>query len=304
MILYMIHPKKSLGQNFLINQGIVEKIISAAELSKNDTVLEVGPGKGVLTEELVKYAGRVIAVEKDKHLFEMLQEKFQGVKNLELINEDIFTYNLQATNYKLIANIPYNITGQFFRKFLLPPPSSSLLVLQGGGGRHRPVGDVERIPPLTPPLDTRGEKNTGDRPQMIVVMVQKEVGERLFGKNKSILSITAELYGRAEKVCDVSPGSFSPPPKIMSSVIKMVASPSSLLPLGKGEEGWGIEKKVMRLARIGFASRRKKLISNLSTGLKIGKDKIKQVFNQIGLNENARAEELSLSDWLKLAELI
>ncbi len=252
----MIHPKKYLSQNFLINQGIVEKIISAAELSKNDTVLEVGPGRGVLTEELIKYAGRIVAVEKDKHLFELLKEKFSAAKNLELVNEDIFTYRLQATSYKLIANIPYNITGQFFHNFLL----------------------------------------SDHRPSMIVVMVQKEVGERLLGKNKSILSVTAELYGTTEKVCDVSPGSFSPPPKIMSSVIKLIRNPFFAKATKDKEE------KILHLAKIGFASRRKKLVSNLSTGLKISKDKIKEVFNQVGLNENARAEELSLSDWLKLAK--
>ncbi len=275
-------PKKSLGQNFLVNQGIVEKIISAAELSKKDTVLEVGPGKGILTEELIRYAGCVIAVEKDKRLFELLKEKFFAAKNLELINEDIFKFNIKEglrqaraifpertsfsispershaesrgclfNDYKLVANIPYNITGQFFHNFLLA-------------------------------------KN---RPQMIIVMVQKEVGERLLGKNKSILSLAAELYGRAEKICDVSPGSFSPPPKVTSSVIKLIC--------GVREPQ---EKKILHLAKIGFASKRKKLISNLSTGLKIEKNKIKEVFDQTGLNENARAEELSKSDWLKLAK--
>lgn len=249
-----ISPKKSLGQNFLINKGVVEKIISAADLSKKDTVLEVGPGMGVLTEELVKRAGRVVAVEKDPKLFKLLLEKFKGASNLELINEDIVKFQIpNFKKYKIVANIPYNITGQFFRKFLLAE----------------------------------------NRPQMMVVMVQKEVGERLLGQNRSILSLAAALYGTAEKVCDVSPGSFRPSPKVTSSVIKLVS--------GEREPQ---EEKILYLAKIGFSSRRKKLVSNLSTGLKISKEKILNIFDAIGLDGNIRAEELAKDDWLKLAESI
>ena len=274
-------PSKQLGQNFLVNQGIVAKIIAAANLSEGDTVLEVGPGTGTLTEELIKYAGHVVAIEKDKQLFDLLQEKFRGAKNLELISADILRYNLQITKYKLIANIPYNITGQIFHNFLLA-------------------------------------KN---RPSMIIVMVQKEVGERLLGKNKSILSLAASLYGRAEKVCDVSPGSFNPPPKVTSMVVKMVANSSprrgevgrdliinpphpSFSEGGSPEMDFEMERRTMQIAKIGFSSRRKKLVSNLSTGLKISKEKLSAVFGEIGLDENVRAEELDKDDWLKLAKNI
>ncbi|MFH1194041.1 MAG: rRNA adenine dimethyltransferase family protein [bacterium] len=295
----MFHPSKKLGQNFLINKGIVDKIIVAAELSKDDTVLEIGPGKGALTEKLIEHAGRVIAVEYDRQLFELLKEKFKGVKNLELINADILSlYPIPYTlypNYKLIANIPYNITGQIFRKFL-SPPSLSLRAPYSGRG-NLGIASAGKMP--------RNDAKKDNRPQMFVVMVQKEVGERLLGKkNRSILSLLADLYGKTEKVCDVSPGSFNPSPKVASMVVKIVASPSSLLPLAKGEEGWGMERKILHLAKIGFSSKRKKLVSNLSTGLKIGKDRIKEIFNKVGLNENARAEELSKDDWLKLAEII
>jgi len=130
---------------------------------------------------------------------------------LELINVDILnlqptTYNLQP-NYKLIANIPYNITGQIFRKFLTNPPQPSFS--KGG----------------SPSLYKR-EVGRDFRPQMMVVMVQKEVGERLLGKkSRSILSLLAELYGKVEKVCDVSPGSFFPAPKVESMVVKIVKNP-------------------------------------------------------------------------------
>ncbi|MFA5133896.1 MAG: 16S rRNA (adenine(1518)-N(6)/adenine(1519)-N(6))-dimethyltransferase RsmA [Patescibacteria group bacterium] len=249
------HAKKSLGQNFLINKGIIAKVIAAAELSKNDTVLEIGPGMGVLTEELLKYSGRVIAVEKDKRLYELLQEKFKDADNLELINADITDYELQIKNYKIVANIPYNITGQIFNKFLL----------------------------------------ADDRPQMIIVMVQKEVGDRLLGKEKSILSLVAELYGDRKKVCDVSPGSFRPAPKVSSSVIKLT--------VGR-RVSHSMEKKVLQIAKAGFSQRRKKLISNLSTALKIDKKILQNIFLSLDLHENARAEELSRAMWLKLAEMM
>ncbi|MBU1179706.1 ribosomal RNA small subunit methyltransferase A [Patescibacteria group bacterium] len=261
---YNIHPSKLRGQNFLVNKGIVEKIINAADLSKKDTVLEIGPGLGVLTEELVKKAGKVIAVEKDQKLFELLKDKFKNAKNLELVNADILSLNAKCYTlnaYKLIANIPYNITGKIFRKFL------------------------------------SGES----RPQMLVVMVQKEVGEKLLGKkSKSMLSLAAELYGKVEKVCNVSAGSFFPKPKVDSMVIKLTVG--SLAPYSE---------EVLKIAKIGFSSRRKKLLSNLSrskrdlsTGLKIDKEKLKNAFEKLNINENTRAEELSKDDWLNLAKFI
>lgn len=250
-------PKKSLGQNFLINKGIVEKIIKAAELVDTDNILEIGPGLGVLTEELLKSGAKVVAVEKDKNLFYLLREKFKDIENLTLVNADILkitNYELQITNYKLIANIPYNITGAILRKFLLAE----------------------------------------NRPKFAVLMVQKEVGERLLGRgDRSILSIVAELYGKAKKICDVSPGSFNPPPKVRSQVIKLVA--------GKKQAE---EFRILRLAKLGFSKKRKKLSSNLSTGMELDKNKIEQALLDIGLGENVRAEELCLNDWLKLAKLI
>jgi 16S rRNA (adenine1518-N6/adenine1519-N6)-dimethyltransferase len=252
-----ITPSKFYGQNFLINEGIVEKIIVAAELTADDVVLEVGPGKGALTEKLIARAGRVVAVEKDPKLFIFLQSKFKNAKNLELINADILNLQLATFNlrpYKIVANIPYNITGQLFQKFLL----------------------------------------SNDRPQMIVIMLQKEVGDKLLGRGgKTLLSVVGELYGRVEKICDVAPGSFNPPPKIDSMVVRLLAG-----------EKYEKEKQAMRLAKIGFLNKRKKLISNLSTGIKKSKEEIADIFIALNINLNARAEELSKDDWLKLAEKI
>lgn len=285
----MFHPSKKLGQNFLINEGIVDKIIIASELSKDDTILEIGPGKGVLTEKLLQHAGRVIAVEKDKQLFELLKEKFSTAKNLELINDDILRLNANRftlnVNYKLIANIPYNITGQIFRKFL-SPPSLSLRDPYSGRG-NLGIASAGKMP--------RNDTVDG-RPQMLVVMVQKEVGERILGKSgRSLLTLASELYGSAEKICDVSPGSFSPPPKVTSMVVKLT--------IGLAMSN-SMEREILHLAKIGFSSKRKKLISNLSTGLKIDKKIIGGIFNKLGFSENARAEELNKDSWLKLAKNI
>jgi len=257
-----LHPKKSHSQNFLINKGIIQKIIDAGELSNKDIILEIGPGKGALTEVLIGNVGKVIAVEKDKELYNFLLDRFANIKNLELLNQDILKLDvkkyIKVKNYKLIANIPYNITGKIFRKFLLSEES----------------------------------------PSMIIVMVQHEVGERLLGKNKSILSLMVELYGSVERVCKVSAGSFFPIPKVDSAVIKLT----------KGQK-YKNELQILELIKIGFSQRRKKLISNLfkkvkdiSTGEEVDKNSMEKLFKSMGLKADIRAEQLLLVDWLKLAE--
>src|SRR3989344_2448242 len=159
----MMKPKKSLGQHFLKSRDALRKIIQAGEISQDDVILEIGPGKGVLTEELLKNSSRIIAVEKDRELFVFLSEKFQKEvkeKKLILINEDILNSkieNLKLKIYKLISNIPYNITGAILKKFL-----------------------TEKY-----------------QPKRMVLLVQKEVAERIVARDKkeSILSISVKAYG-------------------------------------------------------------------------------------------------------------
>src|SRR3989344_3231148 len=164
----MMKPKKSLGQHFLKSRDALRKIIQAGEISRDDVILEIGPGKGILTTELLKYAGKVVAVEKDRELFEFLQGKFKTeVKNglLVLINDDILNSkieNLKLKIYKLISNIPYNITGAILKKFL-----------------------TERY-----------------QPKRMVLLVQKEVAERIVARDKkeSILSISVKAYGEPKVI--------------------------------------------------------------------------------------------------------
>ncbi len=179
--------KKALGQNFLINPKVAEQIVVEADISKKDIVLEIGPGTGKLTKYLLAKAKKVIAVEKDNNLFEDLKNKFSvqiqlGV--LVLIHGDITQFQIvdyKLRNYKIVANIPYNITGVILKKFL-------------------------------------SEKN---KPKSMTLMVQKEVAERIIAKNKkeSLLSISVKVYGEPKILFKVSRGNFFPSPNVDSVVI-------------------------------------------------------------------------------------
>jgi 16S rRNA (adenine1518-N6/adenine1519-N6)-dimethyltransferase len=182
--------KKSLGQNFLKSEGALNSIIRAGNLKKGEIVLEIGPGKGALTKKLLESRSKVIAVEKDRELFTLLKETFKTeIKNkqLTLIEGDILefvpnTYNLKSTSYKVVANIPYNITGLILRKFL----------------------EEESI-----------------KPKSIVLLIQKEVAERIVARDKkeSILSISVKAYGDPIYIEKVSKRYFQPSPKVDSAII-------------------------------------------------------------------------------------
>ena len=180
---------KHLGQHFLVNKKIVEDIVRAGEVSKKDIVLEVGPGKGVLTEALAEKAKKVIAVEKDSILVEFLKEKFSKYRNVEIVlgdilKTDIKNYGLRTMDYKLIANIPYYITSHFLRLFL----SQAEL-----------------------------------RPSLMVLMLQREVAERIVARDgrESLLSLSVKAYGEPKIIKIVRRGNFSPPPKVDSAIINI-----------------------------------------------------------------------------------
>lgn len=186
----MIHKaKKSLGQNFLKSIPALNMMCEAGEVNSNDVVLEIGPGKGALTAKLLDKAGKVIAVEKDNELFEFLKEKFsEEIKNkkLELVNGDILnfdpaTYYLLPATYKVIANIPYNITGSILKNFL--------------------ASDIQ--------------------PSKMVLLVQKEVAERIVARDEkeSILSLSIRAYGTPKYIMKVHKRFFSPSPKVDSAII-------------------------------------------------------------------------------------
>jgi len=254
---YNIRPKKRLGQSFLIDKNILEKIINAANLSKNDIVLEIGPGLGSLTKELAKRVKRVIAIEKDKVMARVLEKtlKENKINNVEIINKDILkipNYELLITNYKLIANLPYYITSPVIRKFL----------------------------------------EAENRPQQMILMVQKEVAERIIAKNNkmSLLSVSVQFYAKPEIISYVSKDSFYPKPKVDSAIIKITPQQTPEINI----------KKFFELVKISFSSKRKKLKNNIAPWLKMEKPDFEKILKELKINPNIRAENLSVKDWLKL----
>jgi 16S rRNA (adenine1518-N6/adenine1519-N6)-dimethyltransferase len=186
---YETRPSKGLGQNFLIDKKILEKIITAADIKSTDTILEVGPGIGTLTQALAEKAGRVVAIEKDETMIEILKETVKDFKNITVINADILKvnpadYKLENADYKIIANIPYYLTSPLIRKFL-------------------------------------EEKN---RPTEMVLMLQKEVAQRICSNppDMSLLAVSVQFYAEPKIVSHVSKNCFWPAPKIDSAIIKII----------------------------------------------------------------------------------
>ncbi|QQG52230.1 MAG: ribosomal RNA small subunit methyltransferase A [Candidatus Falkowbacteria bacterium] len=258
-----INPKRSKGQNFLVNEKIYNDIIKAAELEDTDEVLEVGPGLGFLTVKLKKEAARVVAVELDDELADYLKIGFgaSDEEKVKVVNLDILKFNLPAEfpgNYKIVANLPYNITSIFLR-----------MVLSGNR-----------------------------RPELLVLMLQKEVAERIVAQppDMSLLALSVQYYADATIIKNVPAGNFWPEPKVDSAIIKIAVRPEA--------HDAEIDKLFFRMAKAGFSAKRKMLKNNLAGGLKIKPEIIINTLNKIGLDIKVRAEDLSLADWRKLfAEL-
>ncbi len=273
-----IRAKKSLGQNFLKSKKALKDMLAAGEVGENDIVLEAGPGKGALTEELLKKAGRVIAVEKDDSLIEFLRQRFSAEiasGKLELVHDDILnfnptTYRLQPTTfpsqptaynltstYKLLANIPYYITGQFLRKFLSGPV----------------------------------------QPSKMVVLLQKEVVKRIMANDgkESILSISVKAYGKPKNIGKVSKENFSPKPKVDSAIL-LINNISRGFFKDAGEE-----EKFFEVVKAGFAHKRKLLSRNIGH-LEKSKEQIEKIFETCGIPSKARAEDVKIEKWKCLTE--
>ena len=258
---YNIKPERSKGQNFLIKEEIYDKIIEIADLKKSDTVLEVGPGLGFLTQKLASKAKKVIAVEVDKELSSFLKKdiEIKKIDNIKIFNNDIL--KAQGSNisklgdYKIVSNLPYNISSVFLRKFL----------------------------------------SLNNKPKSIIVMLQKELAERIIANvpNMTLLACSVQFYADAKIMLNVSKESFYPIPKVDSAVIKIIPNKKLLINF---EE----EKKFFKLLRIGFSSKRKMLKNNLSNGLKLSLELIIEALKSANLDEKVRSEQLLIEDWLKL----
>lgn len=260
-----ISPNKVLGQNFLTDQNTIHAFIDSAEISKKDTVVEVGPGTGEITKELAKRAGRVIAVEKDSNMVKILRDELKEYKNVEIIEEDILKFKMlnenqrsnpeKAITYKLIGAPPYYLTGRLFRKFL---------------------------------------EEAGNKPELIAVIIQKEVAEKITAQppRSNLLSISVQLYGVPGFVKKVPKGLFWPQPKVDSAIltVKNITTPAI------------DEKKFFRVLRAGFSSPRKQLLGNLAGELGIERQEVIEILKKHGISHKQRAETLSATDWKNIAK--
>ncbi len=263
---FEIKPSRTKGQNFLVNEKIYDDIVLAAELKATDTVLEIGPGLGFLTFKMAPLVKRLIAVELDDRLANYLQTGIaaQDRENVEIVNEDILRFNLgkhieAGEDYKIVANLPYNITSFFLRLFLT--------------GAHQP--------------------------QSMVLMLQKEVAERIIATapDMSLLALSVQYYADATIIRSVKAGNFWPEPKVDSAIVKFAVKKGPK----PGDEKQLIEDKLFfRLAKIGFSAKRKMLKNNLAGGLKIEVKIIADILEKNKFNPHLRAEDLSLDAWLKL----
>lgn len=253
--------KKSLGQNFLKSELALKKIIEAGEIKPEDIILEIGPGKGALTKKLLEKAELVIAVEKDRELFEFLKKKFEKEiteKKLILVEEDILEFqivNYELQKYKIVANIPYNITGAILKKFLT-------------------------------------EQN---QPECMILMVQNEVAKRIVANDKkeSILSVSVKAYGEPKMIMKVPARYFSPAPKVDSAIIAIKNISRKFFNKNNINE-----KNFWEIVKTGFAHKRKLLSSNLKP---LFGNNTSKVLEQARIKENSRAEDISLDEWKMIA---
>jgi 16S rRNA (adenine1518-N6/adenine1519-N6)-dimethyltransferase len=266
----MFISKKSLGQHFLTSRGAIIAIIDASDIHPDDIVLEIGPGKGVLTEALVKMARKVIAIEKDVRLIPLLQEKFKkeiALGKCEIIEKDILKFDPEVMAfythpYKLIANIPYYITGQILRMFFESPC----------------------------------------QPESMTLLVQKEVAERIVAKHnkESLLSLSVKAYGIPKIIKKVPRGSFSPAPNVDSAIIYI--SNISREKFTERPSTSSHEHTFFSLIHAGFAHKRKQLFPNLSQVF--DKSALASAFERIGIDPTSRAEDISLETWLELSKTL
>lgn len=270
---YNIRANKSLGQNFLINNEVVENIVNSSEISKSDMVIEIGPGLGTLTKYLLEKAGKVLCVELDTKMIKILQDRFGLYDNFELINADILKVNLneiisenkkegKIENVKIVANLPYYITTPIIMKL------------------------------LEEKLDIKS----------ITVMIQKEVADRLIetpgGKNTGAITHTVYYYCESEKIMEVPNSSFIPEPEVTSEVIKLNLRNKPAVDIDN-------PKIMFMIIKSAFMQRRKTLLNALTnTKVFTNKEEGIQILKKLNLNENVRAEELSIQNFADIAKII
>jgi 16S rRNA (adenine1518-N6/adenine1519-N6)-dimethyltransferase len=262
-----LRAKKGLGQHFLIDDNVLEAILAAAELSPADTVIEVGPGLGLMTGELARRAGWVIAIELDNRLADILKKTLSH-DNIVILNEDVLgtdpaallqgrapSFPSALRPYKVVANLPYYITSPVLRHFL----------------------------------------EASVKPEVMVVMVQKEVAKAIVAEagQRSVLSISVQFYGKPSIVTYVPAGAFYPAPEVDSAIVKIDVYRQPPVEVDS-VEGF------FKLVRAGFTAARKQVANSLSQGLGLPKSDVLDLLERVGIDPRRRAETFTLEEWARL----
>ena len=255
-----IKVRKSLGQHFLIDNEVLELTTRAAELAPSDTIIEVGPGLGVLTRELAKQVRQVVAVELDDKLAALLKQALASLDNVTVVNENILNIDPSSLlgehqSYKVVANLPYYITSPIMRHFL----------------------------------------EAATKPELIIVMVQKEVAEVIAAEpgQRSVMSISVQYYGKPSIVSYVPARSFYPAPEVDSAILKIEVYPEPIVAVTD-------EKSFFELVRAGFTASRKQAANSLAKGLGIPKTEALSLLEKAGIAPQRRAETFTLEEWAQL----
>lgn len=270
---YNIKANKNLGQNFLINEEVVKNIVGCSNIEKEDLVIEIGPGLGTLTKYLLEKAGKVICIELDTKMLQILEDRFSLYNNFELINNDVLKVDLKniiekekaegkIKNVKIVANLPYYITTPIIMKLL-----EEELELES-----------------------------------ITVMIQKEVADRLIAvpgqKNTGAITYSVYYYASSEAIMEVPNSSFIPEPEVTSKVIKLnIRKESIVTPKDK--------EKMFKIIKYAFMQKRKTLLNSLTNnGVFENKQKGTEILNSLGIKESVRPEELTLEQFEKISDIL
>ncbi len=264
---YGIRPSKGLGQNFLVDRGALERIVATAGLTRADTVLEVGPGVGVLTRLLARAAGRVVAVELDARMVSILGETLADLPNVEVVAGDILEVDPaavvanggEAPDYRVVANLPYYITSAALRHLL-----------------------EARV-----------------RPQTLTVMVQYEVAQRIVAApgDLSLLAISVQVYGEPHLAFRVPAAAFYPAPKVDSAVLQVAVHPRPLIPEAE-------LPRFFRVVNAGFGQKRKQVHNSLSHNLALPREAVLAALERAGISPDRRPQTLSIAEWAALARAL
>lgn len=267
---FQIDPKKSLGQNFLVDESYLAQIVAAANLAATDTVLEIGPGVGGLTRRLAEQVRRVVAVELDRRLIEQLRSMFAGQPQVTIVHGDILeldpattardgSSDAAPTPYKVVANLPYYITSHVLRHLL------------------------EASAP----------------PTLAVLMVQKEVAERMCAApgEMSLLAVSVQFYAQPQIVQIVPARAFYPRPKVDSAIVRLTLLPETVIPDADPPFFFSV-------VRAGFGQKRKQLLNSLSAGLQLPKTDVQTILAAAEIDPMRRAETLTLMEWGRLCAAV